>query len=244
MAATSALLAPGGNFMKAVREISKGDVPLDVASIRDKRDVLRFPPSPILQNGDPLFTRNPAGRFTTKSAKFTKASSKAPILFHKTISSGLSARKNVDILSAMTTVALALKDEDQDFIQEAVNSGRFFSESEVVAEALSEQRRQSFPVGILSEMDAEHPTVLRGRSESNPTGFHLSRLRPRPPRPRKCSSECDNRRRVRDRRESIPCAWRYGRACAARFPRHRGRRKRNPASPHGKECGARFRVGV
>jgi Arc/MetJ-type ribon-helix-helix transcriptional regulator len=29
------------------------------------------------------------------------------------------------MLPVMTTVAIALKDEDQDFIQEAVNSGRF-----------------------------------------------------------------------------------------------------------------------
>ena len=38
----------------------------------------------------------------------------------------------------MTTVAIALKDEDQQFIEEVVKSGRYLSESEVVAEALSE----------------------------------------------------------------------------------------------------------
>ncbi len=38
----------------------------------------------------------------------------------------------------MTTVAITLKDEDQRFLQDAVKSGRFSSESEVVAEALFE----------------------------------------------------------------------------------------------------------
>lgn len=38
----------------------------------------------------------------------------------------------------MTTVPIALNDEDQRFIEEAVKSGRYCSESEVVAEALSE----------------------------------------------------------------------------------------------------------
>lgn len=37
----------------------------------------------------------------------------------------------------MTTVAISLKDEDQHFLEEIVKSGRYFSESEVVAEALS-----------------------------------------------------------------------------------------------------------
>lgn len=38
----------------------------------------------------------------------------------------------------MTTVAISLNDEDQRFIEDIVKSGRYFSESEVVAEALSE----------------------------------------------------------------------------------------------------------
>jgi len=38
----------------------------------------------------------------------------------------------------MTTVAISLNEEDQRFLEEIVKSGRFFSESEVVAEALSE----------------------------------------------------------------------------------------------------------
>ena len=41
-------------------------------------------------------------------------------------------------MRTVTTVAIALKDEDQKFIEEAVKSGRYLSESEVVAEALSE----------------------------------------------------------------------------------------------------------
>jgi len=59
----------------------------------------------------------------------------------------------VDILTTMTTVAIALKDEDQDFIQEAVNSGRFFSESEVVAEALSGLKvREAIRRGHIEEL--------------------------------------------------------------------------------------------
>lgn len=38
----------------------------------------------------------------------------------------------------MRTVAIALNDEDQKFLEDAVKSGHYFSESEVVAEALSE----------------------------------------------------------------------------------------------------------
>ncbi len=38
----------------------------------------------------------------------------------------------------MTTLAISFKDEDQRFLEEVVKSGRFFSESEVIAEALSE----------------------------------------------------------------------------------------------------------
>ncbi len=40
----------------------------------------------------------------------------------------------------MPTVPVSLKDDDQKFIEEVVKSGRYFSESEVVAEALSELR--------------------------------------------------------------------------------------------------------
>lgn len=59
----------------------------------------------------------------------------------------------MDILPVMTTVAIALKDEDQDFILEAVNSGRFFSESEVVAEALSGLKvREAIHRGHMEEL--------------------------------------------------------------------------------------------
>ena len=34
----------------------------------------------------------------------------------------------------MTTVAISLKAEDRSFLEEAMKTGRFFSESEVVAE--------------------------------------------------------------------------------------------------------------
>ena len=40
----------------------------------------------------------------------------------------------------MTTVAISLKAEDRSFLEEAMKTGRFFSESEVVAEALAEFR--------------------------------------------------------------------------------------------------------
>ena len=40
----------------------------------------------------------------------------------------------------MTTVAISLKDDDQQFLEEVVKSGRYGSESEVVAEALAEFR--------------------------------------------------------------------------------------------------------
>ena len=74
-------------------------------------------------------------------------------VFIRQSASGLSAEKNVHILPVMTTVAIALKDEDQDFIQEAVNSGRFFSESEVVAEALSGLKvREAIHRGHMEEL--------------------------------------------------------------------------------------------
>ena len=40
----------------------------------------------------------------------------------------------------MTNVAISLNDEDRSFLEAVVKSGRFFSESEVVAEALAEFR--------------------------------------------------------------------------------------------------------
>ena len=41
-------------------------------------------------------------------------------------------------MKSMITVAIALREEDQRFVEEAIKSGRYSSESKVVAEALSE----------------------------------------------------------------------------------------------------------
>ena len=55
----------------------------------------------------------------------------------------------------MTIVAISLKDEDRHFLEEAVKSGRFFSESEVVAEALAEFRlREAVRRAKLDELRA------------------------------------------------------------------------------------------
>ena len=42
-----------------------------------------------------------------------------------------------DIVECMTTRLITLRDEHESLIQQALKSGRFVSESEVVAEALS-----------------------------------------------------------------------------------------------------------
>lgn len=56
----------------------------------------------------------------------------------------------------MRTVAIALKEEDQKFIEEAVKSGRYFSESEVIAEALTELKaREAVRRGKIDEMRAK-----------------------------------------------------------------------------------------
>ena len=53
----------------------------------------------------------------------------------------------------MITVSIALRSEDQDFIQEAVTSGRVLSESEVVAEALSGLKvREAIRRGHMEEL--------------------------------------------------------------------------------------------
>jgi len=55
----------------------------------------------------------------------------------------------------MTTVPIALNDDDQRFIEEAVKSGRYFSESEVVAEALSELKvREAIRNGKIDDLRA------------------------------------------------------------------------------------------
>ena len=43
-----------------------------------------------------------------------------------------------DMMEDMTTRSITLRDEHENLIQEALKSGRYLSESEVVAEALSE----------------------------------------------------------------------------------------------------------
>ena len=56
----------------------------------------------------------------------------------------------------MTTVAIALNDEDQHFLEEVVKSGRYGSESEVVAEALAEFRvREVIRQAKLDELRAK-----------------------------------------------------------------------------------------
>jgi antitoxin ParD1/3/4 len=56
----------------------------------------------------------------------------------------------------MITVAISLNDEDQRFLVEAVKSGRYLSESEVVAEALAGFReREAIRNAKLEELRAE-----------------------------------------------------------------------------------------
>jgi len=53
----------------------------------------------------------------------------------------------------MTTVAISFNDENQHFIEEAMKSGRYNSESEVVAEALAEFRvREAIRGAKLTEL--------------------------------------------------------------------------------------------
>jgi len=61
----------------------------------------------------------------------------------------------------MTTVAIALKEEDQKFIEEAVKSGRYLSESEVVADALSELKvRESIRSRKIDDLRARVKTGI------------------------------------------------------------------------------------
>jgi len=56
----------------------------------------------------------------------------------------------------MTTVAISLNDEDRRFIEEILKSGRFFSESEVVAEALSEFKvREAIRLNKIAELKSK-----------------------------------------------------------------------------------------
>jgi antitoxin ParD1/3/4 len=59
-------------------------------------------------------------------------------------------------MNCMTTVAISLKDEDQQFLEDVVKSGRYGSESEVVAEALAEFRvREAIRHAKLDELRAK-----------------------------------------------------------------------------------------
>lgn len=53
---------------------------------------------------------------------------------------GLRFEVSFDSVVAMTTVAISLNDENQHFVEEAVKSGRYSSESEVVADVLAKFR--------------------------------------------------------------------------------------------------------
>jgi len=56
----------------------------------------------------------------------------------------------------MTTVSISLKEEDQRFLEEVVRSGRYLSESEVVAEALADFRlREAIRRAKLDELRAK-----------------------------------------------------------------------------------------
>jgi antitoxin ParD1/3/4 len=69
----------------------------------------------------------------------------------------------------MITVAISLNDEDQRFLVEAVKSGRYLSESEVVAEALAGFReREAIRNAKLEELRAE---VQVGIDQADRGGF-------------------------------------------------------------------------
>jgi putative addiction module CopG family antidote len=56
----------------------------------------------------------------------------------------------------MTKVTITLKDEDQFFIETAMKSGRYVTESEAVADAISELRaREELPQARLAELRAK-----------------------------------------------------------------------------------------
>jgi putative addiction module CopG family antidote len=55
----------------------------------------------------------------------------------------------------MTTVTISLREEDQRFIQKALNEGRYISESEAVADAIEGLRAQD-------EMHEANIATLRG----------------------------------------------------------------------------------
>ncbi len=74
----------------------------------------------------------------------------------KAASHSLPAGRRSAKMGNMTTVAISLKDEDQHFLEEVVKSGRYLSESEVVAEALSDFRvREAIRRAKLDELRAK-----------------------------------------------------------------------------------------
>lgn len=72
----------------------------------------------------------------------------------------------------MTIVAISLKDEDRHFLEEAVKSVRFFSESEVVAEAFAEFRvREAIRHAKLDELRARVQVGIKQADRGDFTAF-------------------------------------------------------------------------
>ncbi len=70
----------------------------------------------------------------------------------------------------MTTLAITLRDEHQKFVEEAVSSGRYTSESEVVADALAELKireavRQARMAELRAQVDVGLEELDRGEGE-------------------------------------------------------------------------------
>ena len=61
-----------------------------------------------------------------------------------------------DKMQGMTTVTITLRDEDQRFIESAMKSGRYVTESEAVSDAIAELRtREEFHQARLAELRAK-----------------------------------------------------------------------------------------
>ena len=70
-----------------------------------------------------------------------------------------------DRIQSMTTVTITLRDEDQRFIESAMKSGRYVTESEAVSEAIAELRaREELHLARFAELRAR---VLLGTEELN-----------------------------------------------------------------------------
>jgi len=75
-------------------------------------------------------------------------------------------------ITPMTNVVISLKEEDQRFLEEAVKSGRYFSESEVVAEALSEFKvREAIRRDKITELRARVQTGIDQADRGEFDGF-------------------------------------------------------------------------